>query len=247
MSDKKRALVIGGSSGMGLAGVQALLEQGWNVAVADLQESEHISNTAFFKVDLAEPDAVSRVVSEAAKELGGLDAVWNHVGICRTGTAETMELEDLDASWALNVRVNAILAREVIPHLRAAGGGSLLFSSSAAGVMVNPGTLPYVLTKSALVTLTRQLAAEVAGDNIRVNTICSGWVDTPFNAPAWEMMGGRESFLQKVPDLVPLGRMADPNEIGSTVAFLLSAPASFITGQAVVIDGGESLIKGATR
>ncbi|BCG82176.1 SDR family NAD(P)-dependent oxidoreductase [Mesorhizobium sp. 113-3-3] len=244
----QRVLVIGGSSGMGEAGVRALAAVGARVVMADRKEAPHdLGAELVLTIDIADDDQIGSVVAKAGEHLGGLDAVWNNAGICHVGTVESMELQAFDLSFALNVRANAVLARAALPRLREAGGGSLLFTASAASIMVAKGSLPYIVSKSALLTMTRQLALEYAGDNIRVNALCPGWVDTPFNAPVWEMFGGRESFLQKVPELVPLHRMGTVGEFGAIVRFILSEDARFMTGQAVVVDGGESLIKGPAR
>lgn len=247
-NENQRILVIGGSSGMGEAGVRTLVAAGARVVMADVKPApEDLGAKRVLKIDIGKDAEIGSVVSEAADILGGLDAVWNNAGVCYVGTVETMDLEAFDKSYALNVRANAILARAALPLLRKAGGGSLLFTASAASIMVAKGSLPYQMSKSALLTMTRQLALEYAADGIRVNALCPGWVDTPFNAPSWEMFGGYESFLQKVPELVPLRRMGTVEEFGAIVRFLLSPDARFMTGQAVVVDGGESLIKGPTR
>jgi len=247
-NEKQRVLVIGGSSGMGEAGVRALLSAGARVVMADIKPSpEDLGAERVLTIDIGNDTAISSVVADAAAVLGGIDAVWNNAGVCYVGSVESMDLDAFDKSYALNVRANAVLARAVLPHLRKAGGGSLLFTASAASIMVAKGSLPYQMSKSALLTMTRQLALEYAADGIRVNALCPGWVDTPFNAPSWEMFGGYDSFLQKVPELVPLHRMGTVEEFGAIVKFILSAEARFMTGQAVVVDGGESLIKGPTR
>jgi NAD(P)-dependent dehydrogenase (short-subunit alcohol dehydrogenase family) len=99
--------------------------------------------------------------------------------------------------------------------------------------------LPYAVTKAAALALARQVARDFAGDGIRVNALCPGWVDTPFNEPAWRAYGGRESFLESVPKLVPLGRISTPEEIARLACFLLSEEAAYVTGHAFVADGGE--------
>jgi len=246
--DTRRALVIGGGSGMGRAGVESLLEAGWQVAVADIVPPDGIEGVHdIITADLGNDGSIKAAVITAADSLGGLDAVWNHAGLLRVGTVETLTIEDLDRCYAINLRANVVLARMVIPILRAAGGGSLLFTSSAAGVNLGRGVLPYTVTKTALLALMRQLALEHAADGIRVNALCPGWVDTAFNEPAWNQYGGRGGFIEKLPELVPLGRMASLSEIGDLVATLLSPTAAFITGQSIVIDGGEGLEKGRTQ
>ncbi|WP_322092546.1 SDR family NAD(P)-dependent oxidoreductase [Paraburkholderia bannensis] len=248
MNNTKRALVIGGAGGMGAAGVAALLKDGWQVTVADRAEPEdNLGAAAFFKTDVSNDEELAEAVDGTVKLFGGLDAVWNNAGVCLLGNAETMKVEDFDKSYAVNVRANAILARLVVPHLRNAGGGSILFTASGAGVFIAPGVLPYGVTKAALVAMTRHLALEYGKCGIRVNALCPGWIDTQFNTPSWELFGGREAFLEKVPASIPLGRMGTVEEMGEFVRFILSPEAKFMTGQALTMDGGESLRAGATR
>ncbi|MBN3853965.1 SDR family oxidoreductase [Paraburkholderia sp. Ac-20340] len=248
MNQVKRALVIGGAGGMGAAGVKSLVKAGWQVTIADLSEPDvDLGSAAFFKTDVSSDADLRAAVEGSVKILGGLDAVWNNAGVCLLGNAETMKVEDFDKSYLVNVRANAILARLVVPHLRTAGGGSILFTASGAGVFIAPGVMPYGVSKAALVAMTRHLALEYGKCGIRVNALCPGWIDTKFNTPSWELFGGRETFLEKVPASIPLGRMGTVEEMGDFVRFILSPEASFMTGQALTMDGGESLRAGATR
>jgi NAD(P)-dependent dehydrogenase (short-subunit alcohol dehydrogenase family) len=243
-----RVLVIGGSNGIGAAGVKALKAAGASIVLGDRsQPTVDLGVEAFCHVDIGNDEQIQQAVSTAAAKLGGLDAVWNNAGVLYDGTVEKMSLDEFTLSFNLNVRANAVLARTVIPVLRQNGGGSILFTASAASIMVSKGSLPYGVTKSALLTMTRQLALNYASEGIRVNALCPGWIDTPFNKPAWEAFGGREAFLETVPPSIPLQRMGTVEEMGAVVRFILSDDAKFFTGQAIVPDGGESLTVGATR
>ncbi len=157
------------------------------------------------------------------------------------GNAEEVSVEDLDRSWAINVRAHAILCAAAIPHLRAAGGGAILVTASNSALLSEPKLLPYATTKAAALALARQVARDYASEGIRVNALCPGWVDTPFNEPAWANFGGREPFLEAMPGLVPLGRISTPEEIARLACFLLSSDTAFVTGHAFVADGGELL------
>jgi NAD(P)-dependent dehydrogenase (short-subunit alcohol dehydrogenase family) len=220
---------------------------GHRLAVADVAPVPDVLGAELaLTADADDEEAVAGAVAAAADRLGGLDAAWSHAGIQLLGTVETMSLDDLDRSYRLNLRAHAVFARAVMPHLRRAGGGSLLFTASGAGMVVDHAAVPYTTTKSALITLARLLALDHASDRIRVNALCPGWVDTPFNAPAYAQLGGHEAFLAKVPDLIPIGRVAGPDEIGRLAAWILTAPeAGYITGLALTADGGDTLQYGA--
>jgi NAD(P)-dependent dehydrogenase (short-subunit alcohol dehydrogenase family) len=181
-------------------------------------------------------------VDEAATKLGGLDSAWSNLGVQIAATAETVTVEELDRSWAINVRAHAVLCGAAVRYLRDAGGGSILITASNAALLSEAGMLPYTVTKAAAVALARQVARDFAPAGIRVNALCPGWVDTPFNEPAWRAYGGREGFLEAVPDLVPLRRISSPGEIARLAAFLLSDDAAYVTGHAFVADGGELLV-----
>jgi NAD(P)-dependent dehydrogenase (short-subunit alcohol dehydrogenase family) len=193
-------------------------------------------------LDASDPEAVRGFVDEAGGALGGLDSLWSNLGVQIAATAETVTVEELDRSWAINVRAHAVLCSAAIPHLRTSGGGAILITASNAGLLSEAGMLPYAVTKAAAVALARQVARDFAPTGIRVNALCPGWVDTPFNEPAWRAYGGREKFLDAVPDLVPLRRIATPEEIARLAVLLLSDDAAYVTGHAFVADGGELLV-----
>jgi NAD(P)-dependent dehydrogenase (short-subunit alcohol dehydrogenase family) len=242
-----RVALLGCATGIGAAGAQILGERNDQLVLGDVNASalEELAgglNAKAIVLDASDPEAVRRFVDEAAAELGGLDAAWSNLGVQIAATAETVTVDELDRSWAINVRAHAILCGAAIPHLREAGGGAILITASNAALLSEAGMLPYTVTKAAAVALARQVARDFAPVGIRVNALCPGWVDTPFNEPAWRAYGGRESFLAAVPDLVPLRRISTPHEIARLAAFLLSDDAAYVTGHAFVADGGELLV-----
>lgn len=242
-----RVALLGSATGIGAAGTRVLREKGHELVLGDvnaaaLEELAREVDATAVVLDASDPEAVRGFVDEAATELGGLDSAWSNLGVQIAATAETVTVEELDHSWAINVRAHAVLCGAAVRHLRDAGGGSILITASNAALLSEAGMLPYTVTKAAAVALARQVARDFASVGIRVNALCPGWVDTPFNEPAWRAYGGREGFLEAVPDLVPLRRISSPDEIARLAAFLLSDDAAYVTGHAFVADGGELLV-----
>jgi NAD(P)-dependent dehydrogenase (short-subunit alcohol dehydrogenase family) len=242
-----RVALLGSATGIGAAGARVLREKGDELVLGDvnaqaLEELARELDATAVVLDASDPEAVRGFVDEAATELGGLDSAWSNLGVQIAATAETVTVEELDRSWAINVRAHAVLCGAAVRHLRDAGGGSILITASNAALLSEAGMLPYAVTKAAAVALARQVARDFAPVGIRVNALCPGWVDTPFNEPAWRAYGGREGFLAAVPDLVPLRRISTPDEIARLATFLLSDDAAYVTGHAFVADGGELLV-----
>ena len=242
-----RVALLGCATGIGAAGARLLVEKGDRLVLGDVNAAalEHLArdlDASAVVLDASDPEAVRGFVNEASIELGGLDAAWSNLGVQIAATAETVTVDELDLSWAINVRAHAVLCGAAIPHLRSAGGGAILITASNAALLSEAGMLPYTVTKAAAVALARQVARDFAASGIRVNALCPGWVDTHFNEPAWRAYGGREKFLDAVPDLVPLRRISTPDEIARLAAFLLSDDAAYVTGHAFVADGGELLV-----
>jgi NAD(P)-dependent dehydrogenase (short-subunit alcohol dehydrogenase family) len=125
--------------------------------------------------------------------------------------------------------------------MRAAGKGVILNTASNSGVFWDKEMIAYTTSKHAVVAMTRQMAKDYAQAGIRINALCPGWVDTAFNEAFTRQMGGREALLRYIAQAVPMGRFATPDEIAEAMLFLVSDRSAYMTGQALVIDGGESL------
>ena len=147
----------------------------------------------------------------------------------------------MDLAWALNVRAHFVIAKTAVGPMRAQGGGSVIITASNSGCQYDRGMISYATTKHAAIAMTRQMAADYARDNIRFNALCPGFVDTPFNAGFETQMGGRAALEGYVADTIPMGRWATPEEIADGIVYLASPRSSFVTGLALVIDGGEVL------
>jgi 3-oxoacyl-[acyl-carrier protein] reductase len=237
----KRALVTGGSRGIGAAIALALAEQGADVAIgyersADLAEAVIAKIEAggrkgiAIQADSADPAAIEQLVAGAVSALGGLDIVVNNAGIARGGPVEEMSLDDIDALLSVNVRAAILLAKAAIPHL-GEGGRIVFIGSSLADRIVAPGVTVYSATKSAQISLTRGLARELGPRDITVNLVQPGATGTDMN-PA---EGEQADFLRAQ---TPLGRYGEPADVAAAVAFLASPAARQITGATLTVDGG---------
>jgi len=245
------AIVTGAGSGIGRASSRILAREGATVVVSDIdagrsQETAELITAAGGQAktiiaDVADDAQAESLVAGTLAEFGHLDILHSHAGIQVEGTLEQVDPEGMDASWRLNVRAHFMLARLAVPQMKAQGGGSIVITSSNSGVLYDREMVAYATSKHAVVAMTRQIALDYARHNIRVNALCPGWVDTPFNEPFMRQMGGREALEQYVRERIPMGRWASVDEIADAVLFLASDRSSFMTGQALVVDGGECL------
>ncbi len=245
------AIVTAAGSGIGRAGACILGRQGATVIVSDLN-GETAAETAGLIVDeggkaeavvldVLDDAAVARLIDQTAGKHGRIDIIHSHAGIQIEGTLEEVRPGGMDASWNLNVRSHFTLARHAVPHMKRQGGGSIIITSSNSGVLYDRGMIAYATSKHAAVAMVRQMALDYARFNVRVNALCPGWVDTAFNEPFMRQMGGRDALERYVAEQIPMGRWASVDEIAEAILFLASARSSFMTGQALVIDGGECI------
>lgn len=234
----KTALITGAASGIGRAVALALAAEGANIAANDRNDlaalvseigsdrcSPHIA-------DVSDASAVARMVDDVLERWGRIDVVFANAGINRDGFVEKLS----DADWEDVVRVNMggafYLCRAAFPKLSA--GGSVVMTSSISA-LGNLGQANYAASKAGVVGLCRALALEGARRGIRVNAIAPGFTDTAM------VQGIPEKVLTKLVERVPLGRVAQPNEIARAMLFLASEDASYITGQVLFVDGGLSV------
>lgn len=248
---QKIAFITAAGMGIGQAAARKLAQNGAMVHVTD-RDGEAAEKTAsiirseggrasFAQVDVADFEAVAAAVDELVARAGRLDILHNHAGIQIAGSAEEISLEQFERSVQINITSQLAAARASLPAMKKAGGGVILNTASNAGVFVDRGMLAYNTTKAAVITMTRQMALDLGRYGIRVNALCPGWVDTPFNLPYQTHLGGREALEAVVREKVPLGRFGSLDEMADTVLFLVSPMSSYLTGQALVVDGGESI------
>ncbi|SRR5690625_2993955 len=245
----KKALFFGGATGIGRATAIQFAQNGANLVIADLnidgamQLAEQLSSEYQVKAvavpfDILDEESIKTAVLQAENILGGITTVPIFAAMMRTGDVEDFSSETWDTLFDINVRGTFLAAKHTIPALKRAGGGSIITTSSLAGVRGAPGMVAYAATKGAVVTFSKTLALELAPDNIRVNSVLPGWIDTPFNNPAIDYMGGHDAQDEVVQGIVPLGRQGTPEDVAPMYVFLASDESSYITAKTMLVDGG---------
>ena len=252
----KKALVTGAATGIGKAIACRLAAEGAAVAInflgtpaeaeQALEEVRAAGGEArvdpglhlTVEADVADEDAVKAMFQEVLGRWHGLDALVNNAGVLTTSPSHLLAATDFDRTLAVNLRGAFLCAREAVTQFLAGGaGGAIVSISSVYQTIPKPGYLGYAVSKSALEGLTKTLALEYAGDGIRVNAVGPGAIMTPMNAPLQNDPEARAD----VESHIPLGRIAEPEEIAAVVAFLVSAEASYITGQTIYACGGLTI------
>ena len=209
--------------------------------ILDDTQANAVSDFHPIMLDVRDERAWESALESIKSEFGGIDVLVNNAGISPTGTAEETSPELWDEVMAVNLRGSFLGCQKSIPLMRSRGGGAIVNLASINGIRGNRRLVAYAATKGAIISMTMSLALDHAQDNIRVNCICPATIDT-------EMARG---MMAEAPDTAlveklmiekhPIGRIARPEEVAATIAFLASEDASFMTGLAIPVDGGRSI------
>ena len=244
----KRALITGGASGIGRATALLFAREGAAVSVVDLDEAggqavaheiaDQGGQAIFVRCDVSQAADCQRAVQQTVDRLGSLDILFNNAGIIRRASVLETSEEEWDRVMAVNVKSVFLLSKYAIPIMAEAGGGVIINTASGWGLAGGRKAAAYCASKGAVVLLTKAMALDHGGQNIRVNCICPGDTDTPMLRDEARQLGeSDERFLAEAADR-PLQRIGKPEDIAQAALYLASDASSFVTGTALVVDGG---------
>lgn len=249
----KVAVITGSTSGIGRAGAIAFAKEGASVVISGRNKErggevvelikEQGGQAHFVPADVMVLSSIERLVKETVDAYGRLDIFWHNAGIVGPDDIENISQETYDKMMTVHLKAGVFGVKFALPQMRKAGGGAILFTSSVAGLKQSGYSLTYSLAKSGLVMLTRKLAVDLAKDNIRVNCLCPGRVQTgmkpDISRERAKALGiAAEEWEKRDRKRIPLGRFITEEEVADAALFLVSDRASAITGVALPVDGG---------
>ena len=256
-ADGRVAIVTGAGHGIGKAIAVRLAADGYAIVCADIDETNGAAvaasleadgyAAAFVRTDVADPEAIAAMVEAAVARFGRIDALINNAGIARPGRVHELDADD----WrlVLDTTLSSVFyaAKFAIPHMLEAGGGAIVNIASVQGFVAQRGAAAYNAAKGGVINLTKNIALDYATEGIRCNCICPGAIEShPLDARA-EAMARRDiqypqaRTIEELKALHALGRIGTPEEIANVASFLVSDESSFMTGAAVVADGGLTI------
>ncbi len=239
--ENKKALVTGAAGGIGSSITRMLLDQGAKVATADRDLTGTVGDIQL-PGDLKDNDYTCNLPLAAADQLGGLDILINNAGIMFRGPVTSSSDADFDTSVAVNVKAPFQICRGAIPIMATQGGGAIVNIASCWGIHPGPDHAVYCMTKAAIASLTQCMGRDHAHQGIRVNAVCPNEVNTPMLRTGFEIRGlDPKTALSDLDKTVPLGRIAQPEDIAEVILFLASDHARYICGELVEVNGGKSV------
>jgi NAD(P)-dependent dehydrogenase (short-subunit alcohol dehydrogenase family) len=244
----KVAVITGGSSGIGRACAREFAERQAAVAVVDRNAAtgqESVSElrekggiAEYFHAELSVGEQVQRLIPEIVAKLGGIDILVNNAGIQRYGTVTTVTEDEWNEVLDANLKSAFLVSKYAIPEMIRRGGGSIVITGSVQSLAAQRNSVHYVVSKHALLGLTRSLALDYGNQNIRANCVLPGAIDTPLLRWAAALDSNPEKVIEACDRLHIRGKMGQPEEVARVIVFLASELASFVTGAAVPVDGG---------
>jgi len=245
MTEKRNALVTGGSRGIGMAIVDALLSEGCNVWYLSRSEGEATSlkekassmksNLSWVACDMADRASVQEAVESVIQEAKSIDILVNNAGITRDGLIMRMKDEAWDEVLAVNLTGAFLTSRRIGRLMASQRRGAIINISSVVGIMGNGGQSNYAASKAGLIGFSKSLARELSSRNVRVNVVAPGFIRTSMT----DILS--ESLKEGLATQIPLARIGEAEEVAHAVAFLASEKASYITGQVLAVDGGMAM------
>jgi NAD(P)-dependent dehydrogenase (short-subunit alcohol dehydrogenase family) len=250
---EKVAIITAAGSGSGRAGALIFAREGAKVVAGDIsakagQETVDMvkksgGEATFVQVDVGKVGEIRKLIETTVKTYGKINILWNHAGIPGPGLIEDTEEEAFDKALSVNIKGGFFATQFVIPHMKKAGSGSIIFTASSAGLRGSPWSPSYSLAKGGLIPFTMSLAVLLGPHNIRANCICPGGIDSPMLRVFVDRKGAmkedvKENMIKEVMKKNPIPRLAMPEDIAYAALFLASDEASYISGAILPVDGG---------
>jgi NAD(P)-dependent dehydrogenase (short-subunit alcohol dehydrogenase family) len=244
MGQGKRVIVTGGGRGIGRGIVEAFVEAGARVAIADIEGAERAAkemggDTVGLTCDVSSGESVANALAIVGESLGGLDVVVNNAGVEAFGPLHELSEDAFDKVVSVNLRGTWLVYKHAVPLMR--GGGAIVNVASLAGIVGFPLLGAYAAAKAGVVRMTEVMALELSDLGVRANAICPGFIDTPMVGRAFDDFEAATG--QPLADVITAkqGRLGTPEDVASLVLFLASDAAAFVNGTAITIDGGMNV------
>jgi NAD(P)-dependent dehydrogenase (short-subunit alcohol dehydrogenase family) len=238
----KVAVITGGASGIGEYTARAMVEEGAKVVVSDMNDdlgntlvedlNTNGQNAVYVHADVTSEADAEKMINTAVTEFGKIDILFNNAGIGALGASEDLPLDEWRKVISVNLDGVFLTAKHAIKAMQKNGGGNIVNNASILGHVGQAQTAAYTAAKGGVVNMTRALAVEYAQQNIRVNAVCPGYIETPLLSQL------DEDMKNHLVSLHPIGRLGRPEEVAKAVVFLASDDASFVTGANLLVDGG---------
>jgi meso-butanediol dehydrogenase/(S,S)-butanediol dehydrogenase/diacetyl reductase len=240
----KVALITGGGQGIGLGISQTMLAAGATILVAQRSplptELTGDDKVQWIEADLAQADSYAHIADSVRQSHDKIDALVNNAGFMFEKTLDRMQLDEWNLMLAVNLTAPVFLSKQLLPLLRAAGGGSIINIGSIEGLAANPEHSAYCASKGGVHALTKAMAVDLGKDNIRVNAIAPGWIRSDLSDAYINAQQNPQAAWEGLHHMHPLGRVGEPEDVGRLAVYLAGEDSGFITGQVIVIDGGRT-------